>query len=1014
MIKINKSFAGFVSLLTRKLNYFSRPTLKSLSKKEFKNTDKSGSLKRTKYKILNCLKGPNSWLPIVASIIVLVVMTLCDFDIFSIFFFKSGEIYHFTENWLSYFINLFSSIIALAIFLISGIHIKNQSDDNIGIIFQEALLFPLIYFSLTVFGIMLFISFHPYFLTELQIIHLTVLGLYLFLVELILIAYLFQQAFNFIKPDFFLKKKYEEIGINLRKEIEEDFITKISEKVFLDALTELKLKPKTFMSSMAGYYECKINLNDRMIINDIYIYKIKRIFNKVQYTTDDVFFFVLALNQGISNGSILFWIKNPKLIKEIKKLNLKSLVKTTKLKTEETEIGYLKKNLQQKLLESIKSSNFNVFDTILEHYNFICEQFGTIYSELNISSSNVESSIINKFPTRPSWNILNGLDKAILSAYLLTLKEKHKEMNDDLIKFVFGVYVISITQKCMPLLDSFRYLLPQFLINSYMKEELDLSQNQYFFLRLKEIIGYYSLIEMEKCKSVDKIKVYKILIVLFEQNINLISILIESENFNGFINAWDEFYQLENSAKKIDTVVKLERFYKNEVNIDHYFKGSVFALFSWTIHLYRKNKISIITLRNIEKKMLITNVDFSIVFSSFLIEDSKYIWNDWDSDKHKSGEIYYLVPAPDWILFAGVLFIIKYEQIFLLKYENFVKRPNWYLENISTNIKEITDNYELKWKSYFNDQPLSEIQRKTDNIQSQINYFNYLYGNMKVKETIAKSLSVTAINKFQQSNYDRWLKCNPLWKLFYSRETLQIVKYDSGLKTIIIETVLVDGKKWFVYDDEYYIHLYTEFGFELNRKEKYEFVEGVTENKNEKNRPFENLIGCLETLIGELRYTDNEPNLIIISRVLVLHDREFMSSAKFQKASLIGYINEPGNLDYYDGIPFYYLENQNIPLVIVANFEKSFSMKMWQPEENKPESMFQLEVSPYNNDDAESIIKNKQGPWDFEQLNDKVKNDILTSVNIEVHTKMLFEVLDESAYRVGKINKKLSLREDEE
>jgi hypothetical protein len=1001
--------------------YFFGETLRRLSKKRFDTYNKTPlkiKFHFLRISLANTLKGPNSWIIFVPVTFLLYVLSTFDLGITSIFYYKTGEIDKFIQNWLGYFIGLFGAVIAVAIFILSGIQSKNQNEEQLSIIFRESLLFPLIYFSLTVMGIMLFISFKPYFMSEEQVMRLTTLGMYLFIGELILIAVLFRRAFQFIDPSFLIKKYYDDLKSKLFAELKRDFISKLSAIIYNEELSQLKLQPNYLYLQSASYSEVSIKLKEKMIVEDAALNDIKKWFYKAPGAIEGSYYLPLAIGQYLSDNSPIFWIKDNNLLAYLKKKQLSNLFVLSKINTAQGEIDKLKLKMKNRLFVFIQSNNLESFYTILDMYNYILIQFAEMYSNFSVFESGVELSSSQVFSPRYSWHILYDMDRDIRNAFILSIDLKNREINKELIDFVFDVYVLAIRKRNLTLVHLFKYLPLQFLRLSDKKEEYDLSSNKYFYMRLKEIIALQATIECEKTDGVDKEKVFAIIMILFDQYVEVMRYLIATEKVNSLIKAWEEFSQCSSLFETFQSKAFTEFPYPQERYPTYYYSGNVFALWAWTILLYKEGKISPESLIKYDKTFAIYNIDLKIILKYYLLQsDEKYFWHDWESEEPKPMKVYWKLSTEDWLLYALILFMFKYHQRNAFTFEDYSQSPDWYYQSSNIITKDILESYDAKWSIFFGKLNKEDLNSLVSKFIQQINEYKEQYNYKKTNEVIEQHVSEKAINNFTKANYDRWIKTEPIYKLFERYGNLQIVSQNEQLIKCYHVYNLIDGKKWFVYEDEYYVQVATEYGFNHNKNEKIRFIREIIKGRNDQNRLFTKIENCLETLISELQQNEIVPNIIICNRLIVLHDRDFRSSPKFKRAPLIGYTNDLGNMDSYDGIPIYYIEDKGMPYVIVARFDQAFKMQLYRPTEDD-NSIFQLNVHEFTFQEAKALIEAKDDTWTKDDAHNDLSEEkaiekILTGVSIEIWTELKFIILDNTMYLIGKVEEDNSKNDNE-
>jgi len=993
------------------MNVF-RPTLKSLSRKKFRQFDKTPFVEKWEFlgrKLINFLKGAKSCIFILPVTVFLFFLSSFNWDITWLFFYKTGEIYFFLENWVAYFIGLFGVVIAVGIFVISGIQSKNQTEEQLSIIFRESLLFPLIYFSLTVIGIMVFVSFRPLFLTELQIGRITILGLSLFIIELILIAYLFSRAFKFIDPSTLIKKYSDDLKSALRKELKDEFISKISEITFEEEIQKFQIEPNILRFQPANYKEVKIELKQKMVVEDFNITKLTKWLNEAPLEIKGTYYLPISIKQFLPQQLPILWIKGEELYDYFNDKDLSKLLKVSRVETGLSEVEKLKQKMKNRLLTSIKNNDLESFYTILDMYNFIVMQFAEMYEYLNIFDSGVELNSTYVFRSRYSWNILYRLDADFRNGFILSVDSKNREVNKELIDQVFAIFVLSIKRKNLTLIHLFKNLPGLFLKLSNKKEDFDLSHNKYFYMRLKEIIGLTATIECEKVEQLrDKEIIYAIITILFNEYVEIIKYLMTLKKSTAFELAWEQYSQFELLFKTFEEKAFTELSYPADRLPENYYKGNTFALWSWLILLYKNDKVSKDVFIKIEKGFGIQNIDLNIIFELYLLQrDNKCFWEEWELNEQKQMKAYWKLSTEDWLLYAAVLFMLKYKQSYAFTFENFTVRADWYSQNINSIFKDILDHYSSKWVTLFENQEVSKIKESIQNLSDKVKGYKEQYEYQKMQEVIEKSISNNAVNKFRSANCKRWKETNPIYKLFDRYNKLEMISNSQQLPKVSRNYNIMEGKKWFVYEDEYYVQVATEFGFNHNQLEKNKFIRTLIQNRIDKERKFPNLETCFETLIAEFQQNNIEPNLIICSRLKVLQDRELKSSPKFTRSTLIGHTNDRQDMDQYGGVPIYYFEDKTMPYVIMSKFEKSFSMRVYKTEE-KYESIFQLNVNSFTKEEADNFISQHSETWTLDANKKTIseieaREKILSSIKIEVFSNVDFIIEDANNYRVGQI-----------
>lgn len=992
-------------------NLFYGQTLKRLALSRIKSLDKTSSsekLRNLRNRSIIFLKGPKSWLIILPLLFIVFLLAITDLKITPIFFFEKNEIYKFLGNWLGYFIGLFGAVIAVAIFVISGIQQRNQTEENLSIIFRESLLFPLLYYSLALIGILLFISFKPIFLTENQIIRITVLGLYLFIIELILIAYLFTKAFKFINPSFLIKKYYDELRNTLTKELKEDFLTKMSGVIFREELGKINFETNYLYYKPQDYHEIRIDSKQKYVIKDFYINKLKKMINDVSKEPEISYIYPISLNQTLHEKSTILWVKNKNLLKLFDDKKLIKLFDLAEIETGQSATELIKQRMRNRLFDSIRKGNNETFFTIIELYEFIFNLFAKMYNDYNIYDSGVELNSVRIFSPIYSWQILYGFDSDFRDAHELAVSFDLTEIKSEITKLIFRIFVLGLTKKNLTIIYLTKKLLIHFLVISNKKSDMEFLKDSYLYMRLKEIIALQAPIEYEKSIGNEKEKVFAIMLMLFNEYANIIKYLISIENHPAFTVAWNEFRQIQSLFEATFEKSFTPFPYSVEQLPTNYFIGNYFALWSWLINLFRHNKIETKFFTDVEKEFEIQKIDLSIIFDYYLLEsDKKYFWEEWDVEEPKPMQAYWVQSTEDWLLFAIIIFLIKYKQTYAFTYEHYSQRPDWYFQTINSMINIVLNQFDSKWYLYFKDQDLNQIKESTNAIIEKLEEYKNTFEYQKTEEIIKTNISEEVVKKFVEENRKHWKKTKPIYELFLRYNIVNSVPENIELPKCGHTYNLINGKKWFIYDEDNYIHLRTEFGFNHNKNEKINFINKIVKNRNDKERKFTELENCFETLIAELRQNEIEPNLIICSRIKLLHDRELRSSSKFKNGPLIGYVNDPKNIDVYDDIPIYYIEDKNMPFVIVSKFEESFSMRTNKSKENS-ESIFQMKVHAFTGEEADQLIAEKNATWikdDFGKLisDDQTKEKILSSVRIEVYSEIDFVIENNDLYKIGKI-----------
>lgn len=990
-------------------DFFFKHTLRDLSKREFRKNNSTSFIKKfevIKHLVFNYLKGPSAWTYILPMLFGLYFLGAFSWNIENIFNYKVGDIYGYLNNWLGYFIGFFGAVIAVAIFVISGIQYKNQYEEQVGILFRESLLFPLIYFSLTIIGIMLFVFFRPVFLNELQIGRFTILALILTFFELVLIAFLFTRAFKFIDPNYTLKKYYDDLKILVLKEIKRDFISKISSNILNKEFSEINLEARFWLTQKQE--EIKLGNMQKMILDDFKIQRAIKKLKKYFGQKYELSYLPFALDDIIHENATMFWINEDKTNAFFKRKNINKLFKLTHIPIGQSEIDKLKQKLRNRIIIAISTNNTESFNTILDMYRFIVEHFAEKYNDFNILNSGVELSSSHIFSPKYSWKILYGIDRDLRSAFKVALDNNNYYLAEEIYKLIYNFLVISVIKGNLTLAHQFKILPESFLRLSENFEEYHLDKDIYPIMRLKEIIALNGQVAYEKANYEEKEKIHKTLLLLFNEFVNIMKYLIEYRKPSEFGAAWNEFSQFSILFDSFEKSTEVKDNFSPSFQLQNYFQANVFALWAWLVFMYKNNKIDKTVFLNKDAIIDKKNFKLEIVLSLYLLDsDEKYFWTNWEIEKPVSMKGYWKISTDDWLLFGMVVFMIKYKQTYSFTYDIYSKRSSWYSETIKSILKELQDNYESKWQFYFENMNLDEFTVAVKNIEKQLSEYENTFESRKVDEVIERNISEEAVKKFRDANCKRWLATNPIYKLFHQLDNLEFVDSNNGLTKCAHIYNLIDGKKWFVYDDEYYIHVATEFGYNHNKLEKGKFINEIIADRKETIPEFSSLESCFETLISELRQNNIEPNLIICNRFLILHDRDLRSLDKFTRAPLIGYVNNPDNMDRYDDIPIYYTEDKTMPYVIVARFEQAFSMKVHKPDDSE-ESIFQLDVTDFEEKNVQELITKKDKTWSMDDSGNELsypeaRERILTGVEILIQTEIKFNVEDSAAFKIGKI-----------
>lgn len=923
-----------------------------------------------------------------------------NFTIFNFLEFESPDTV--LEQRISNVATIIGVTLTVSTIMISNIAEKKK--ENYEAIFQETLIYPIVYYALTLLGYLILISVFRKFLKDKGIlINLVIVSHYLVVFLIIFIGFLF---YNIIK--FFNVETLKKIHIDSLKAA---FVSLLKEDVISNKNTELyneKLKEIIKERQVDWFNKQSISISPHIYkneyISDVQLYKLSLYLKLLlKKHPDKVFFSANSFLFGNDNN-LLIEIETP-LFSNVYNETIQKYFVIDSFDTLNNNFKSALNNYFGKKQELIDVNNSVAFDESLKVFEFI----------IDISTNAYQDYSVKYFKSSQIEQVIDDIYGLFFEKFKKQINMKDKKKSEDEMEYTDISYNLSIFGNFIfqQIRDSRNKLSP-IVFNSSLKtlHTLAYCNKQYQISDTTNIISLISppSIITNKIKGNDLINeyYYSLLAKLSSNFFKLFETLIKSEStyddnviylnhLESIGNEWEKDVEHLNLYKDLytndfkDSRLRLQSYYCHLIS-------SLQAFIIWDYLQYNTQPDYMLKLLNKLKKTKYQNTEEFINYYCFLFTSVN------QNNNYLNLGMLHLTNNKiwDWLCYCFIfegLNTLWDTNVDLQKIEDIEKVG--FISKHALNKLDNYDSIKSKWQGLiYSDDEL--FHRRYMNFTEILNRIILLEENFNVKLLSEAKLSEEIINNFKTNTYKKWEQGFSILHVFNHFNALKIVSSNEnkvffGIQTHILKEPFTEFNK------SIYPNIY-DFGLWAGEDGNEKFLEILA--KNQTTIIKENVQEAIGYSINHLKKIGFSPNLIIVSHDILM--------SKFYKDEIEGFYVKPevkrefSEIGFIDNIFIISIKNEWFNnALIVSDFSKAFELEIAESSDWY-ERKLQIDVSVFNKEMLEEELKNHREYWDAENklTEEQLKAKILLDVKLRIAFQVDYNVLNPEAYQFISISEK--------
>ncbi|MCH4896869.1 hypothetical protein E0494_09170 [Marinilabiliaceae bacterium JC040] len=869
---------------------------------------------------------------------------------------------------------IFSIALVVVGFLLNSLAIKHSVSYKL--LFKNAKIYFVVYYCLSLIAALIVLSSLRDSIDNVIFTKVFLAISYLALYGLFLIGKLFRNIIGMTSEDSIYESIGKEYIDNYVCELKENLLREKSKEIFKEEMEECGLKEYDYDFSYLNnpfsferYPEIKTKSNKKRIIYDINLKNLKSLKkndDKIKNYNQNI-----AINKEFSiENTIIGDIKRGKIFRK--------LVIYKKYKClGDLSIDYYLDNL---IIDVVKYNKIHLLDQILNNYRRIYE-LSFIYQ-------------VNKESVLPK--IHNVIFESTCKAIILE-NDIVWELN------LFINRLINTAIDCNNFSIFYNYIkLPYFVYKEIYSSNFELNA------KLKNLLDIYffqinQLNDKIKNTSEDKAIIYK----YFNEVLTWIDSLLyttimnhDQDTFTYLINKYPQnpinkrFPIIEGVGSKIKP-----------------YKQVIIGIKCWLYFLFEKNKYTKEDLNSfldiIDKRFCTINFSLNEFMEYTTLGNEIFNWRNREYEVKESGIIYSILYVKDWLRFGFIIDKLRNKSFSLESYNISITECYSMLSIINGIDKDWIEILKMK-----TEKELIENKKKlSQNIKDKIKSLKI----EKLKNIANSNLDNEKINQFREEIGEIWFKNLFIRNIFSEYNRIEELN-TKNTKILGIRGRFDDLKCKFI-DNEYHIEVggLGNIGCSLAKNEDRYFFNNLLDTRNNFIER-DSLKEIIDTAINRLEECNNTTDLIFVPITYFYNDESFQrdlnyvnNNAKNCDGNTISEIKEGD----YKGIPIILMNNNQLQnTVVVCDFSSAFKMKIKTKDDWYKKSL-NFEVRELKDDEANNLYNENPNKWkkldEETELNReeailRIKNNVV----IKAYTNILFEVVDEDAFVLGKlINKSI-------
>lgn len=336
------------------------------------------------FKILNKFTNRGSIKPIVFVVLFLAALCFCSFNLFDFIGLsdfhlkkiKADLVIQLIDSRINNVITITSISLAVASVLLANI--AQRSKETYDLLFKQTFLYPIVYYILTVIGLLLLISFFRAYLNDCVIVNLGMLMMTFIMLIIFCIGYLFSKIIQFTNPNY-LHTVFSNILISDANQIlYYEKLNKISAEILQNKLSKYGAIVKSSINSMHPQ-QIFIETNKSKIIVDVDIKKIEGCIKTLHFNESkkEIDFNIFGLNDSIHPEFKRVFACLSKKITQAGSLSIavNNYIYTSKPQDKMIDFGSTRQSLFDKMKNSVDNNNIETLSQTLDNYNQLFDMY---------------------------------------------------------------------------------------------------------------------------------------------------------------------------------------------------------------------------------------------------------------------------------------------------------------------------------------------------------------------------------------------------------------------------------------------------------------------------------------------------------------------------------------------------------------------------------------------------------------------------------------------------------------
>jgi hypothetical protein len=981
-------------------------------------------------------RGKNGLLITLGVCLFFTLGSLCDFSLLNFIQVNKESAEKILDQRTSNIATIFSISLVVIGFLLNNLAIKEPLAYRM--LFKYSYFYQIIYFTLSVIACLVVLSnLRDHLDTEI-FIRATLIGSYLMIVILVLIAVLFKKIINYVDSDHINSAYKQELLVESKSFILSSLFNIIGKKKYSELLDSYGCERhdplKAFYDSPSKKspdsrsYKKKHN---SLIIQDINLKNISEVLTNAAVKKSEIVYEPVDFEKTYSGEGTFFWETElePKLNSNVFVSLNSSFILAKKMFQNSERSQPVRIIIDDLLLKLIHDGKVKEIEFFLNTY---------------IDLLHLQIRHVDTYGDPHSPSIIDGFQGLLYKCFDKAIQKKQKEILLELTYFCSKALSLALSNRSLNHFHTYASFPSKYyqlaFTNKGSSSVLYEVCSERAAMQLRDLI--WLRVKYFNEKSPESTEIDLLNKFYYHSYLGFSSLLYnmiwnrDYEQFERALNSYDQipggdysiYYQHELELQKLrmssasdNTIELLEKEYKNEILPQEFNRHVLVGISCWLYFLHYIDQISTADLLKFTKSIRLPYVVpkekiKDILFFRTNIQREYMNWENWDFMKRPEGRVYSPPNPHDWLTIGFVVLNLRKNDIYINPQDFKNPRELNNVEYLVEDIKKYCDQIKAdfsKWAPVLEVKKLDELEVRIKNLLSPFQSLKKFKVDNKTKEIANSKLNSLKIKEFQSMIGKAWQAQAKIHSIFKNFGAIKEITDKDIVLKYFGQRVFFEGAKISFIDGDNYSYIYgmDQFGGEIGRRENDAFLSIISQTKESESimKPVE----AIEDAIKKLNASNYTPNVIILPFEYSLH-RDIINDTRFvpseRKEGVAGSHFQIGT---FSGIAVYPTSSLSLKnKILIAQFEKAFLMKQ-RMNANWFEKELTIDVIEVSKDEANRKFGENKEKWLLDSDGNSVSESaavelIQTSVIIDIGVTEDFEILSTSAYLIYGIDAKIN------